>query len=83
MVGPQANPLYERNIVSHKPSWVCRLFGHKYQNVAWISRTDKEVSGWYVCSRCGIVEGSTTFGPYRILWETPDGSREGSAPTED
>ncbi len=54
------NPLHDRNIISHKPHWICKVFGHKYKSVVWIDN-NMSITGYSVCERCGDVFGATTF----------------------
>lgn len=67
MVAPQPKyPLHDNKVTAHKPHLLCRLFGHNYQSVAYIHNTEKSITGYSMCKRCGYQEGTTTFGPFNI-----------------
>jgi hypothetical protein len=61
------NPLYEKQIATNKPHWLCKLLGHKYESVVWIETYKKSITGYSVCKRCRDVSGTTTFGPFDIV----------------
>lgn len=66
------NPLDEiHGLVGAKPHWLCRIFGHKYVSISWISYTKKIITGYSMCERCGDVLGATTFGPFEFKVKIP------------